>query len=117
MPGIVSRFVEAIPPDVVEERRTSGVFGGNWFSKPAKMQPMSHAPVASDDSPEMQSQDAPRYIKGERVLHRSFGSGVIRGLTGTGRDLKVTVEFDDEEVATKQLLVRYAGLQRDWDPA
>ena len=118
MPGIVSRFVEAIPPDVVEERRTSGVFGGDWFRKPAKpLQPMSYAPVAADDSPEMQSQDAPRYIKGERVLHRSFGSGVIRGLTGTGRDLKVTVEFDDEEAATKQLLVRYAGLERDWDPA
>jgi DNA helicase-2/ATP-dependent DNA helicase PcrA len=117
MPGIVSRFLEAIPPDVVEERRTSGVFGGNWFSKPAKPQPMSYAPVASDDSPEMQSQDAPRYIKGERVRHRSFGSGVIRGLAGTGRDLKVTVEFDDDEVATKQLLVAYAGLERDWDPA
>ena len=51
------------------------------------------------------------------MLHRSFGSGVIRSLTGTGRDLKVTVEFDDEEAATKQLLVRYAGLERDWDPA
>jgi hypothetical protein len=39
------------------------------------------------------------------------------GLSGTGRDLKVVIEFDDEEHATKQLLVAYAGLERDWDSA
>jgi DNA helicase-2/ATP-dependent DNA helicase PcrA len=63
------------------------------------------------------SQDAPRYVKGERVRHRRFGSGTIRGLTGGGRDLKVEVVFDDAEVGTKQLLVAYAGLERDWESA
>ena len=63
------------------------------------------------------SQDTPRYVKGERVRHRRFGSGTIRGLTGTGRDLKVSVAFDDEEVGVKQLLVAYAGLEREWESA
>jgi DNA helicase-2/ATP-dependent DNA helicase PcrA len=63
------------------------------------------------------SQDTPRYVKGERVRHRRFGSGTIRGLNGTGRDLKVTVQFDDEEHGLKQLLVAYAGLERDWESA
>jgi DNA helicase-2/ATP-dependent DNA helicase PcrA len=63
------------------------------------------------------SQDAPRYVKGERVKHRRFGAGTIQGLTGGGRDLKVTVAFDDETVGTKQLLVAYAGLERDWESA
>ena len=63
------------------------------------------------------SQDAPRLLKGERVRHRRFGSGTIRGLSGGGRDLKVEVAFDDAEVGVKQLLVAYAGLERDWESA
>ena len=63
------------------------------------------------------SQDAPRYVKGERVRHRRFGSGTIQGLTGAGRDLKVSVKFDDEEHGVKQLLVAYAGLEREWESA
>jgi DNA helicase-2/ATP-dependent DNA helicase PcrA len=63
------------------------------------------------------SQDAPRYVKGERVRHRRFGSGTIRGLNGSGRDLKVTVQFDDAEHGLTQLLVAYAGLERDWESA
>jgi hypothetical protein len=64
-----------------------------------------------------ESQDSPRYVKGERVRHRLFGSGTILGLRGAGRDLKVSVTFDDGEVGTKELLVAYAGLERDWESA
>jgi len=63
------------------------------------------------------SQDAPRYVKGERVTHRRFGSGSILGLSGAGRDLKVSVQFDDEDVGLKKLLVAFAGLERDWESA
>jgi hypothetical protein len=31
------------------------------------------------------SQDAPRFIKGERVRHPEFGAGTIRELSGFGR--------------------------------
>jgi DNA helicase-2/ATP-dependent DNA helicase PcrA len=61
------------------------------------------------------SQDRPRYVKGERVRHRKFGVGVVTAVTGRGRELKVTVAFDDGDVGTKQLLVAYAGLERDWE--
>ena len=70
-----------------------------------------------ETQPEWESQDAPRFVKGERVRHRKFGSGTIAGLSGSGRDLKATVDFDDEGVGVKQLLVAYAGLERDWDGA
>jgi len=117
MPGLPSRFIEAVPLEIVEERRSSGVFGADWSRKPAKPRTFAPALGTSDSQPEMESQDTPRYIKGERVRHRTFGSGTILGLSGTGRDLKVVIEFDDEEHATKQLLVAYAGLERDWDSA
>jgi hypothetical protein len=68
-------------------------------------------PIESDN------QDAPRYVKGERVRHRRFGSGAILGLSGAGKDLSVSVAFDDPEIGTKQLLVAMAGLERDWEGA
>ena len=65
--------------------------------------------------PAEESQDAPRYVQGERVRHRKFGGGVVRAVAGQGKGLKVTVEFDDQDIGTKQLLVAYAGLERDWE--
>ena len=63
------------------------------------------------------NQDAPRFVKGERVRHRRFGSGAILGLSGVGKDLKVSVAFDAPDIGTKQLLVAFAGLERDWESA
>ncbi|UCF41817.1 MAG: UvrD-helicase domain-containing protein [Gemmatimonadota bacterium] len=108
LPGAPSRFIDALPPGLVEERRTSGVFGGELYRKPAVA---SWLALETTEMAE-ESQDTPRYVKGERVFHRKFGSGVIQGLSGQGRDLKVTILFDDEEVGPKQLLVAYAGLER-----
>jgi len=112
-----SRFLEALPPSVVEERgtapqwdraRRSGGSGAGGTRRPAP---------AAIEWEEEASQDAPRYIAGERVRHRKFGSGVVRAVSGAGRELKVIVEFDDSEIGTKQLLVAYAGLEREWESA
>jgi DNA helicase-2/ATP-dependent DNA helicase PcrA len=124
MPGLPSRFLEAIPPGVSEEHRSSSAFLGGWrdgrarASRPGRdATPRIAATVAATFVVEEESQDAPRFVKGERVRHRRFGSGTIRGLTGRGRDLKVDVDFEDPEVGSKTLLVAYAGLERDWDGA
>jgi DNA helicase II / ATP-dependent DNA helicase PcrA len=127
-PGIASRFLRAIPPGIVEERRTTSLWApawggtrerrneGTWERRNERAGDGSIVPSfpRSDEEP---SQDSPRYVKGERVRHRRFGSGTIQGLTGTGRDLKVSVAFDDEEIGVKQLLVAYAGLEREWESA
>ncbi|HET7041491.1 MAG TPA: 3'-5' exonuclease, partial [Gemmatimonadales bacterium] len=153
MPGMMSRFVQDLPPERVEEKRTSAMFapfggrsggpavgrsggwGGGWGggrSKETKGQSgagdwrppewTQREPTAGPpDRPTADegSQTAPRLVKGERVRHRKFGSGVIQGLTGGGKDMKVTVAFADPEFGTKQLLVAYAGLERDddWESA
>ncbi|HEX9704570.1 MAG TPA: UvrD-helicase domain-containing protein [Gemmatimonadales bacterium] len=113
--GEPSRFLETVPVHVVEERSTTP-----FWSRAARRVWERGAPAARHADvtfPEEVSQDAPRYAMGERVRHRKFGSGVVRGVHGTGRDLKVTVEFDDGDVGTKQLLVVYAALEREWESA
>ena len=61
------------------------------------------------------SQDLPQFVKGERVKHPRFGGGTIAEIGGVGKDVKVTVDFDDESIGRKRLVVAYAGLQRGWD--
>jgi ATP-dependent DNA helicase UvrD/PcrA len=130
-PGIPSRFLKALPPGIVEEKRTTSLWAPDWgagagaqgrrgagwgqqprFNAAASLRPSDPAPSDAEAS-----QDTPRFVKGERVRHRRFGGGTIQGLSGTGRDLKVSVKFDDEEVGVKQLLVAYAGLEREWESA
>lgn len=143
-PGIPSRFLRELPAELVDERRTSfavgSALGGGWSGSgqyggsrggsnhwggraaPAPIatpragwNEFAQADVESAISPE--SQDTPRFVKGERVRHRRFGSGAILGLSGNGKDTKVSVAFDDPEIGTKQLLVAFAGLERDWESA
>jgi DNA helicase-2/ATP-dependent DNA helicase PcrA len=127
-PGMPSRFLRALPAAILDERRTTSLWapdgrtGGRadrWAGRSGSTFGAFSPPVRPSVRPpeEEPSQDSPRYVKGERVRHRRFGSGTIQGLTGTGRDLKVSVAFDDVEVGVKQLLVAYAGLERDWDSA
>jgi DNA helicase-2/ATP-dependent DNA helicase PcrA len=133
-PGMPSRFLQALPPGIVEEKRTSSLWAPDWGGSAARRfggsdyrgRPRAdffdegHEPPsrrAAESPPDEVSQDTPRYVKGERVRHRRFGSGTIQGLTGTGKDLKVSVKFDDDEHGVKQLLVAYAGLEREWESA
>lgn len=122
-PGMPSRFLRALPPGLIEEKQTSSMWSpapgygrrdggwrrGGWVREEASSRPAVRAPV------EEISQDAPRFVKGERVRHRRFGTGTIEGLMGAGKDLKVSVRFDADEVGIKQLLVAYAGLERAWE--
>jgi ATP-dependent DNA helicase UvrD/PcrA len=106
-----SRFLESVPSRVVDEKSTSVRWDRPIRGRPAVARA---GDVRWDEEP---SQDAPRYASGERVRHRKFGAGVVRAVAGSGRGLKVTVEFDAPDIGTKQLLVAYAGLEREWESA
>ena len=116
-----SRFLDALPPHVVEERSTTPSWrplrsSGAMPPRPSRPRGAAARRLPPDIGfPEEASQDAPRYVKGERVRHRKFGGGIVRAVSGEGRDLRVSVDFDDPDIGTKQLLVAYAGLERDWE--
>ena len=69
----------------------------------------------SAPQPEDESQDMPVLVMGARVKHAKFGSGTIAELTGSGRDAKVRIDFDDEEIGRKTLVLAQAKLEAGMD--
>jgi DNA helicase-2/ATP-dependent DNA helicase PcrA len=118
--GMLSSFVEAVPETVLERRtservRVTASFHGTKRrgASSAADSVRSGVSWAEEDMDLSMNQDLPHFTQGERVLHGTFGSGSIVDVSGFGRDLKVTVDFDD--AGRKKLLARYAGLERDFD--
>jgi DNA helicase-2/ATP-dependent DNA helicase PcrA len=118
MPSIPSSFLAAIPPGMLEERSTLKLRATGRSVMPhqsaAVRRPGSRVSFGADTEVEA-SQDSPRFVKGERVRHARFGSGTISELSGVGRDTKVTIDFDDETVGRKTLVVAQANLERAVD--
>ena len=116
-----SRFLDVLPADVVEEKSTTPSWrpgrgmSGAMPPRPSRPRGAAARRLPDLEFPEEVSQDAPRFVSGERVRHRKFGGGVVRAVSGEGRDLRVSVDFDDPDIGTKQLLAAYAGLERDWE--
>ncbi|HTI64248.1 MAG TPA: UvrD-helicase domain-containing protein [Gemmatimonadaceae bacterium] len=138
-----SSFLDQIPDDLVERRstikvRSSGrsfmragadaVSIGRSFGRarvgfefddrvdrPAAARRPGTPVVFGGGAAEDESQDAPIFAVGARVKHRKFGSGTIAELSGTGRDAKVRVDFDDESVGRKTLVIAQANLERGDD--
>jgi DNA helicase II / ATP-dependent DNA helicase PcrA len=65
--------------------------------------------------PADESQVAAMIVRGARVRHRKFGTGTIAELSGSGRDAKVKIDFDDENIGRKTLVVAQANLEREDD--
>lgn len=120
--GRLSPFVEAIDEGLLEEgfsRRVTkslqtgfGAGFGEGMGRKKKRAPVEESwDEASVDEADL-NQDLPRFVKGERVAHGTFGSGMVMEVSGFGPDLKVTVKFDS--VGIKKLLARYADLEKDY---
>jgi DNA helicase II / ATP-dependent DNA helicase PcrA len=122
---VPSSFLEAIPRDLLETRRTSrlteAVRPRYQYGEDARFsrrrdrlglegevaQPTGRVVDYSE------TQDPVRLVKGTRVRHPQFGTGTVRALSGFGADVRATIEFDS--VGAKTVVVRYANLQPDWD--
>jgi DNA helicase-2/ATP-dependent DNA helicase PcrA len=121
LPSLPSSLLAPIPPAMLDAKSTIRLRSTGraaFMVTPSMRRP--GAPVERRERdfefrPEEASQDAPRLVKGERVKHAKFGSGTVAELVGTGRDCKVTVDFDDETIGRKKLVVVHAGLERGFE--
>jgi DNA helicase-2/ATP-dependent DNA helicase PcrA len=125
LPCVPSSFLDPIPLDLVDVRPTPAVArlrGGRAAYASASgrftgRRAGTHALAGADNDggglvvDYSDAQDAPRFLKGERVRHPQFGRGIIRELSGFGRDLKAVIDF--ESVGRKKIIVRYANLQKE----
>jgi DNA helicase-2/ATP-dependent DNA helicase PcrA len=119
--GRLSPFVDAIDETLLEEGTSSRVrrsfetgFGIGLGRASGRRRRQEKVRDDWEDSfaDEELNQDLPRFVKGERVAHPTFGSGMVLEVSGFGPDLKVTVKF--ESVGVKKLLARYADLEKDY---
>ncbi|HUP89914.1 MAG TPA: UvrD-helicase domain-containing protein [Longimicrobiales bacterium] len=119
---IPSSFLVPIPPHLIESTVTPALkrvryqADMGWRERMPSRQTSRSSPRFVDDSPGTyidysDAQDAPRFVKGERVRHPQFGRGTIKGLSGFGMDLKAEIDF--ESVGRKKVVVRYANLQKE----
>ncbi|NLG61988.1 MAG: UvrD-helicase domain-containing protein [Candidatus Cloacimonetes bacterium] len=130
-PSIPSSFLDAIPAGLIEERPTEAVArirrqmqgGYRRRSAPGRgvgslgYRDRDRGPRFDDDDGTgvvidySEAQDAPRFVKGERVRHPHFGRGIIRELSGFGADLKAVIDF--ERAGRKKVVLRFANLQKE----
>ena len=145
LPARQSSFLDAIPEAMLDKKSTVKVrssgrammrAGGSGYESYAGRYGRGARPSDSDDfapraSPsdrrpgvpvtgfaravEDESQDAAVFAIGARVKHRKFGSGTIAELAGSGRDAKVKIDFDDETIGRKTLVIAQANLERGDD--
>ncbi|WP_337287040.1 UvrD-helicase domain-containing protein [Candidatus Methylomirabilis sp.] len=96
--NLPSRFLDEIPPDVLQVQDP-------LESRGASLSAFSARQEHQDDEPFVD-----RLHPGTRIRHPDFGVGVIRERSGSGDDLKVVVRFNG--AGEKKLMVRYAQLEQ-----
>jgi DNA helicase II / ATP-dependent DNA helicase PcrA len=130
--GIVSRFVEEIPPQLCKwivlperqfEHRAQGAFFGGYQDRGQRSAGSGgwssgggRAPAADPNryksaqraNFEMKRPDEHPFAIGQNVRHAKFGDGVVIDFEGRGLDARVQVRFATE--GTKWLALQYAKL-------
>jgi DNA helicase II / ATP-dependent DNA helicase PcrA len=95
-----SRFLDEIPPDLVDWRRTDS----RPSSPPAGAALAARAAVRSPGN-----RSVPSLSPGDRVSHDTFGLGTVVAVEGAGERAVASVDFGGD---TKRLLLRYAPVEK-----
>ena len=95
---IPSRFIEEIPPELLDQ--------GNVYESLRRPVVSTYDPDESDFEDEV----AFHYDIGDVVYHAKFGRGRITAINGYGFDMRITVRF--ERGTEKTLAAAHARLQR-----
>jgi DNA helicase-2/ATP-dependent DNA helicase PcrA len=99
-----SRFLDEIPADLVEWRRSEST-GVRPSSEPAVARLGARPGVRSPGNREVVHLEA-----GDRVTHDTFGLGTVVRVEGAGEKAVAHVDFRDEGL--KRLLLRYAPVEK-----
>ena len=109
----VSRFVEEIPPELIDHKNIPKGFDYHERRRDLGFETKSYTPKSTPAfRPAAQKSAAPKaagdFHTGDRVRHKAFGVGEIKKMTPMGGDWLIEVGF--EKVGTKKLMLRAAAL-------
>ncbi len=113
-----SRFLDELPVDLVEWRRTAGAMT-SWNRPQYGLPPAGRAPQRRFGTATARSDAAakakagrpiPSLDPGDRVQHDTFGLGTVVALEGAGEGSVASIDFGDDGV--KRLLLRYAPVEK-----
>jgi DNA helicase-2/ATP-dependent DNA helicase PcrA len=114
-----SRFVDELPIDLVDWRRTEAA-QTSWNRAVAPSLPQRAAgavrrfgtdAIRADSSAKAKtSREIPSLSPGDRVVHDSFGMGTVVSLEGAGDKAVASIDFGSGGV--KRLLLRYAPVEK-----
>jgi len=98
-----SRFLDEIPPELVDWRRTS---------QRTPLQALAASPSAAARSTGARQpvSNVPTLAVGDRVTHDTFGLGTVVATAGVAERAEATIDFGDG--APKRLLLRYAPVEK-----
>ncbi len=102
-----SRFLDEIPADLVDWRRTEAD-QTRWTSRVSGAPRATARPGARNARPP--ERPIPVLSAGDRVTHDAFGLGTVVATSGSGEHAQATVEFGDSGLKT--LLLRYAPVEK-----
>ncbi len=120
-----SRFLDELPVDLVEWRRTESAMtswgrpdysqssGSSWGSAGGRppQRTFSSTSVRTDAARKAKAgRPVPSLDPGDRVQHDSFGLGTVVALEGVGDNAVASIDFGTEGV--KRLLLRYAPVEK-----
>ncbi|MBV1876415.1 MAG: DNA helicase II [Pseudomonadales bacterium] len=94
----VSRFIEEIPRELIEEVRLRG----NVIQPPSGLKPFKKNILAGNI-------EGTGLTLGQTVMHNKFGEGVVVNYEGEGKQARIQVNFKGE--GSKWLMLAYANLQ------
>jgi DNA helicase-2/ATP-dependent DNA helicase PcrA len=114
-----SRFLDELPVDLVDWRRTQAA-QTSW-NRPVLPSPQQRdagpptrrfgaAAARADADARGKKRDVPSLEPGDRVLHDTFGMGSVVALDGAGDKAVASVDFGSQGV--KRLLLRYAPVEK-----
>ncbi len=115
--NLPSRFLEEIPdslrdnsseaPRITQSAYSSRYSQGGYYSPRAR----SSSQPSSFVAPVQKTVNTVRFTIGERVLHKTFGEGVIVAVTQMATDQMLEIDFD--KCGKKKLMANFAKLQKN----
>ncbi|MGA0944715.1 MAG: DNA helicase PcrA [Candidatus Nanopelagicales bacterium] len=105
-----SRFLDEVPPELVESRRDEPVLTWSSAQAPSPPRPVTSGGLMKRPEPTAGTRPVVTLAVGDRVLHKTFGMGTVTGTSGVGERAEATIDFGS--VGTKRLLLRYAPVDK-----